>query len=307
MSYTDFSAECDAVLLSPSLQAVHDNASESPALTSFTSGAPVETAEAEPPRPLKRLRRTIERPVPTVGQVHCIIDKETRVDTRTGNSVVWYLVQWADDSDGQRHQDSWLSSESLLADGFRDECALVDRWKASGSADFVEYCASDAFGKTLRAGPGDHCCYVAVEQAMNALSKCNWVKPELIAAFEKYCADTGVVLPSAGLTIQNLRRFIVFGNKHHKSDQILMKVYDRNLIHGSIRGKTSAAQLGQLALEDGVYLCGAYNSTHLGHTFVVINKGGWKVVVDGDDALDELETYGHWIFGVYFLRRVVLA
>jgi hypothetical protein len=151
------------------------------------------------------------------------------------------------------------------------------------------------------------CVVYAVGVAADLIDIEGWNSSCALHDFQKKCVDEGHPLSQNGLTYGELRHYVKFINTRRGDlGQISMSTLDKNLM-GGLNGKTAISRLRSFDLEEGVYICAARNSMGVSHSFAIQVIRGAKFMYDEDhDSVPCPDFDLTWIYGISFLRRVVM-
>ena len=214
-------------------------------------------------------------------------------------------MKWQDEANGHRWDDDWITGSSLRKDGLGYACDVVDQWKASSDLCFYSFCAKNGHVHVIGDSPEGTCAFYALRISVTLLGAIFWFSDTLVDEFKEYSQARGYPISTKGISYGEIRHFIKFANKNGRP-QIRTKVLDKNLIEGA-NGKKAKDALTATALLDSVYMCAAFTSLRVTHSFVVRVEQGVRSIYDEEhDGIPLTEYDSEWIAGVKFLRRVSL-
>ena len=220
------------------------------------------------------------------------------------------LVQWKDGPRGQVYDDTWEAAGWMRLQGFDVQVDLVAQYKAEHPTgdpeNFMLWCKGRPEANYIGASHDGRCAFRALQRAMNQLENAAWTSDALVDAFAQKCQNEGHPLPKQGVSWPIIRSFVHFANLAVRDGarQLAKDTFEKNLLPGTVR---SVEELDAITLTPGVYLCAAFNQLRVGHCFTIVVFGDQKLVLDEEDAnLQDLITFGEWVAGVYFLRKVEL-
>jgi hypothetical protein len=220
-----------------------------------------------------------------------------------------YRVQWKDEVNGYRWEDEWVRGSSLRKDGLGSACDIVDHWKRTTIPTFYQFCSENGHVHAIGASPEGTCAFYAVMIAVHLLGNCNCYTDEAVSSFKKLCAVRGRPIRPERVTYGELRLFMKYVNKSLCTDaqEIRMKVLDKNLVHGA-NGNKARQALRTTVLTDGYYICAAFSSLRITHSFVLSVSGVSRCVFDYNNHGTPLEEFDvGWIVGLMFIRKVTLC
>jgi hypothetical protein len=249
-----------------------------------------------PLTPVKPSSTSRER-VLTTGVVFAITDRMTY---RSGYK---YRVQWCDESDGFRWDDTWEHGLGLREDGLSSACDVVDAWKASCVPKFNSFCKLNGHVHHIGASPEGQCAFYAVGIAVAMLDNADWYSTRLVREFMDECAARERPISQDGVTYGELHRFVKFVTLR-SSNQIGTRALDNN-IFGGVCGKYAVDRLRALELSDGVCLCATFSFVRVGHCVVLRVTNQHKLDYDAEThGVEIIECDRNWIYGISCVRRV---
>ncbi|KAE9326021.1 hypothetical protein PF008_g16744 [Phytophthora fragariae] len=231
------------------------------------------------------------------GVVFAIVDRE---ETQFG---IKYLVKWCDEADGFRWDDTWEYGVGLREDGFDRACNVVDEWKMSKVSTYYRFCKLNGHCHHIGASPKGLCAFYALGIATELVGNAGWHSMAQARQFMRECAGRGKPISPEGVTYGELRCYVKFANSRNLK-QVSTKLLDKN-VFGGVTGHQSTSKLCAVVLDEGVYICAAFSSLRVTHSFVIAVVHGKKFIYD--DAITGVgieQCDLSWIYGVSFVRRV---
>ena len=108
-----------------------------------------------------------------------------------------------------------------------------------------------------------------------------------------------------GIKSDLIKKLIKFLNAKIDGDHVFpvsTKVFEKNLVNNEIKG---IGLLKSKVMEDGIYLCAAFQCRGFGHCFVLEILEGKKLIHDSsEESVKSIEDYGKWVFDWSFVRKV---
>lgn len=206
--------------------------------------------------------------------------------------VVWWAAEG-------RMVRTWERRSTLIEDGFGEQLAAVDAWKAARTdSPFTEWAARHR-PAVLTASATGRCLFEAFALALQRLGDRVGVPDAEVEAFAEKLAASGVDV-DIGIKWKTFSAFV------RRISSIGSRVdYAELTINRHTGGHRRQAAIDRLNLSDGVYLVGAFNSYRVGHAFILVVKGSKRTAIDTSGEMPFCR-YGKWIENVSFVRKVQL-
>ncbi|KAL3666181.1 hypothetical protein V7S43_008969 [Phytophthora oleae] len=201
------------------------------------------------------------------------------------------------------YQRTWEPRAQLLADGFRKEIELVDRWKASDVKTFAAFWPTDEYGKNaIGADIQGLCVFNALRRAAELSGRPDIVTQRDIDDFvADQLASRGEDLTkgtSWKVVLVFLRRLRDAGR-----DFIYRAIALDNF---AVAGRRGVRVLREIKLKKGVYIVAAYNHQNIGHAFVLTVQGKTRLIYDLDEG-KPVESAENWIDFYAFVRPFIVC
>ena len=215
--------------------------------------------------------------------------------TRRSKCGDFYEVWWRGFSES-----SWIHRDSLIQDGFEPEIEAVDDWIKSGkNISFRQW--KGTHRKTLGANVDNNCVFKAFELAMGLLNNNGFVTMDLI---EEFMVLNNEVHCEYGIQSKSMKKLLRFLNSKVTNgvSQLSWYVFKKNLMSNNIK-HIDALKIKEL--DDGIYLCAAFQCNGDGHCFVLEVKNGIKWIHDDlEDEVKSIDYYGKWVYDWSFIRKL---
>ncbi|ETO68898.1 hypothetical protein F444_14373 [Phytophthora nicotianae P1976] len=239
-----------------------------------------------------------------------VTTKETwqvaRINDRRGDSLLDYKYQvlWVNPLVKKRryYQRTWEPRAQLLADNFRKEIELVDRWKASEVQTFAEFWPTDEYGKNAIGADMDGLCiFNALRRAAELTGRPDIVINQDIEDFvehQKISRGEDLTKGTSGkIVLVFLRRLRDDGR-----DFIYRTIALDNF---AVAGRRGVRVLSEIKLKNGVYVVAAYNHQSIGHAFVLTVHGEKRLIYDLEEG-KPIESADDWIDFYAFVRPFIV-
>lgn len=144
------------------------------------------------------------------------------------------MVQWSN-TGGVSYEDTWEDGNGLRLDGFRAACDLVDKFKASSTTSFTEFCSNQPTENLIGASADGKCMFRAMEYCMRTLNQPDWYSEALVTSFYQKSEQQGFPISDNGGTDKCLQAFVKFGNDSSCGPKVSMSTFRVNWLRGSVR------------------------------------------------------------------------
>ncbi|KAL3667486.1 hypothetical protein V7S43_007707 [Phytophthora oleae] len=230
-----------------------------------------------------------------------------RINDRRGDTLLraQYQVLWVSPLVKRRryYQRTWEPRAQLLADGFRKEIELVDRWKASDVKTFAAFWPTDEYGKNaIGADIQGLCVFNALRRAAELSGHPDIVTQrdidDFVADQLASCGEDLTKGTSWKVVLVFLRRLRDAGR-----DFIYRAIALDNF---AVAGRRGVRVLREIKLKKGVYIVAAYNHQNIGHAFVLTVQGKTRLIYDLDEG-KPVESAENWIDFYAFVRPFIVC